>query len=984
MNFEISNHLSEPAAHATCKKVSVESVWPIKNKRFFLVADYQSLVAAGSLLQSRAGSINHPSQEVEHDLEGDATHLPAGAEAERDDVDGAHSGGSGTARIEPTELSTFPTIRHILEKKGRVIVACTFSQIAGMRMRLPNATREAVVKTFQQEEGYGYTLFFASRTPLEKMKILANLPDTVSIPPPKTCSASPGSGKSSYFASLTNEEKKLALQKAFPAHSFKFDVKATSLPVVEALKARFPGVTITFVSDPLNATEAITLMEPGSIVVLENLRVYLNETSNRAEERSEMAAVLATYTDVFVDDCFRSAYRTLASTVELPKKLKHGAAGMLMSRELVYFERILTHPPRPTCAIVGGNRLFDKLQLIRALIRKVDTIIVTGEICLPFLIAKGWSGGKGFVASQRTLWDTDANGETEIGVSVPEYAARLLEEALHSHVRLVLPSDFVTTTSLSDADAPVNITTTPVIPQDCYAVDIGPNSITQFANEVRSCRTVVWAGPVGRTDFGFVQGTTELASRISRMHAVIVAAGLSTTETIMKANAATTIAHLSSGSNIALELLRGLPLPGVVALSDAGAGAALTAAASVILQLLKRLPLFVECSDAQLQTLSRKCQRRTHSVGDFIAYEGDCYLGVHIVAEGELLCCPRKLYGKSLAVRTLTAGMAAGQWEFLSQHPSAETVQVGIDETVTYYLSYSALQEAMSENPDLSSQLLRNCSGPLLMFAQKHHAERSTEIYALNVALHQDRKPFGWHRIEEGFPFVRSLTQTTALHWLTTAYLPLVKRPGSCVLTEVAGGLPLKLLHVLFREFSYNTMLAWCCGGQPNRLHHGTLTTPLAAAFLSGFLSSPLELGSRGVPFIKMTPGQLIDNGILCGVASLAPACAHGLYLHARSGFELSARLTDNTFDHISSATELFLIVTTRLIVGLVAFPVISRRHPAGMTIRNFLIYSLKQVLEVFLEVLVRWLRSRSRRQALLTPLHHRISQVKDSSPVTW
>ena len=920
-------------------KKTLADVWPIRNKRFFITADYPSLM------------------ERERDLSMGLT--VASVVLDEETLE-------GTVPPPAAISSTYPTIQHVINSDGKVIIGCTFSQLAGLRIKMSTKAREAAMESFKAENGLGYTLFFSNLSAKEKMHVLGQLTD-VSIP--KRCGLANGTGKTTFFASLTNEQKRSALRRVFPARAFQFDVEATTFPLVQVLKDSIQGVgEVHFVEDPLNAFDVISKMAPGSIVVLENLRFYSNETSEKPEERLEMARVLATYADVYIDDCFRSAHRPLASTNELPRLLKHGAAGFLMEKELLYFDRVLTHPARPTCAIVGGNRVLDKLHLIRHLLGKVDAILIAGLVALPFIAAKNWSAGKGYEA-EHTTWDGD-----DEPITTTEYAARLLSEALQSHIRIVLPVDFVAHHSMEPARSPV-VTTSPVIPRDLFAVDVGPNTVNQFGREIRECRTVVWAGPLGCVDIeGFDVGTIELARILAASNVLSIVGGKQTTDAVKRGGVALNISHLSSGSNCALELLRGNPLPGVVALSDAGISAALSEASASITDLLRHLPLFAGCSAGQLQIIARNAVRRNHNLGDFIINEGDCYTSMWIVAQGELLCCPRALFGKSLAVRSLKPGHAAGQWEFISQQFSSETVQVGAEDTVTYQVTAAALHECLNESPDLAPQLLANCAEPLRVFAHRQHAEQATEIHALALALQESRKPLANKHQGRSFQYIRAFVTTALLHSLTVQYLPFRQQHGTFSLAAVNQGLPLKLVHVLMREVTYMNLTKSFSEGV-----HGSsegLLGPVAASMATAALASPIELASRGVPFQNMTIGELIDNAVRCATSSLAPSLSHALYLYSKSGFELSARQEDHSFEQLSSSMEFFLTALSRLGVGLLMFPIIIRRAPQNFTVRHLMLYLLRQMLVLCIEVTLRHLIKRRKNPP------HPPSHVITESPV--
>lgn len=286
-------------------------------------------------------------------------------------------------------------------------------------------------------------------------------------------------------------------------------------------------------------------MAPGQILLLENLRFYPEEEAND----TTFARKLASVADVYINDAFGAAHRAHASTVGMVDAVPFHGAGFLMRQEVAYLTRIATKPDRPFVAILGGAKIADKLGVIERLLEKVDKLLIGGGMAYTFLKAKGLSIGTSIV------------DETKLHT-----ARRILERAELRNVPLLLPVDHVVAVELSNMAIP-HTTDGIEIPRGMMALDIGPKTITHFAEALKESKMIFWNGPLGafETDL-FSAGTVRVAKYVSEVGAVTVAGGGDTIAAIRKAGVAESFSHLSTGGGASLEFLEGKELPGLKAL----------------------------------------------------------------------------------------------------------------------------------------------------------------------------------------------------------------------------------------------------------------------------------------------------------------------------------------------------------------------------------------------------------------------------------
>lgn len=294
----------------------------------------------------------------------------------------------------------------------------------------------------------------------------------------------------------------------------------------------------------------VDAMQPGQIVLLENLRFHAGETKNDPE----FAKQLASNADLYVDDAFGTAHRAHASTEGVTHYLYPAVAGLLMEGELHYLTNAINHPKRPLAAIIGGSKISSKLGVIDALLDKVDKLLLGGEMIFTFYKAHGINVGKSIVEIDQL-----------------NLAKSLEEKAKQRNVQFWLPLDVVVADRIT-ADAQPKTVDLGDIPDDCLGLDIGPQSIQMFQTALADCKTVFWNGPMGVFEFDqFAKGTEAIAHtlvNLTQQGACTIIGGGDSIAAAQKAGIADQVSHISTGGGASLQLLEGKELPGVAALDD--------------------------------------------------------------------------------------------------------------------------------------------------------------------------------------------------------------------------------------------------------------------------------------------------------------------------------------------------------------------------------------------------------------------------------
>lgn len=286
-------------------------------------------------------------------------------------------------------------------------------------------------------------------------------------------------------------------------------------------------------------------IEPGEIVLCENVRFNPGEKSNDEALAKSMAALC----DVFVMDAFGTAHRAQASTEGVIRFAPKACAGPLLSRELFELGRALTNPERPMLAIVGGSKVSTKVTVLEALMSVVDELIVGGGIANTFIAASGYDVGK-------SLYEPDLIHE----------AQRLIRMAHKKGGEIPIPKDVVVATSFS-ADAKAHVRSVDDVQPNEMILDIGPVTAAKYATMIQNAGTVVWNGPVGVFEFKeFSAGTRAIADAIEISSAFSLAGGGDTLAAIDQFNIADGVSYISTGGGAFLEYVEGKKLPAVAAL----------------------------------------------------------------------------------------------------------------------------------------------------------------------------------------------------------------------------------------------------------------------------------------------------------------------------------------------------------------------------------------------------------------------------------
>jgi 3-phosphoglycerate kinase len=297
----------------------------------------------------------------------------------------------------------------------------------------------------------------------------------------------------------------------------------------------------------------VDALKDGEILMLENTRFHKQETSKEASEREQMAKELASYGDVYVNDAFGTAHRPHASTETIARFLP-AVAGFLMEKELAYLGKAVENPAKPYVAIIGGAKISGKIDVIQNLMNKVDALLIGGGMMFTFYKAQGLEIGKSLLEEDKI-----------------DLAKKILSDAKAKNVRLLLPVDCVISDKFDNAAA-VKTVDVKSIPAGWIGMDIGPETIKQFAGEITKAKTAVWNGPMGVFEMSnFAKGTFAVAQALAdatKNGATTIVGGGDSASAIAQAGLDKSVSHVSTGGGASLEFLEGKVLPGVAALND--------------------------------------------------------------------------------------------------------------------------------------------------------------------------------------------------------------------------------------------------------------------------------------------------------------------------------------------------------------------------------------------------------------------------------
>jgi len=315
-------------------------------------------------------------------------------------------------------------------------------------------------------------------------------------------------------------------------------------PVADKL-SELLGKEVKLASDSIGSEVAglVSQLNDGDVLLLENLRFHNAETENG----EEFAKALAAFGDFYVNDAFGTAHRAHASTEGVTKFIDTCVAGYLMQKELDYLHSAIAEPKRPFTAILGGAKITGKIDVIETLLEKVDTLIIGGGMAYTFYKAQGFEIGS-------SLLDADK----------VELAKEMLVKFEESNVNVLLPVDVLVAKDF-DNDSPSEVVKVNEMPADKMGLDIGPETIELFCNEIKKSKTVVWNGPMGVFEFpNFAMGTNGVANALveaTENGGITIVGGGDSAAAIKKAGLDEKVSHVSTGGGASLEFLEGKLLP---------------------------------------------------------------------------------------------------------------------------------------------------------------------------------------------------------------------------------------------------------------------------------------------------------------------------------------------------------------------------------------------------------------------------------------
>ena len=292
--------------------------------------------------------------------------------------------------------------------------------------------------------------------------------------------------------------------------------------------------------------QAVSDMNNGDIILLENVRFHAGEEKND----SELAKKFAELADVFVNDAFGAAHRAHASTAGIAEYIP-AVSGFLIEKELEVLGKALSNPERPFTAIIGGAKVKDKIGVIDNLLDNVDHLLIGGGLSYTFTKAQGYETGNSLVEEDKI-----------------ELAQSFIQKAKEKNVKLHLPIDAVVADSFSET---ANVKTVKIdeIPDGWMGLDIGPETAELYADVINNSKLIIWNGPMGVFEMEpFAAGTKKVALAMAETKAYTVIGGGDSAAAVEKFNVADKMDHVSTGGGASLEFMEGKDLPGVTALND--------------------------------------------------------------------------------------------------------------------------------------------------------------------------------------------------------------------------------------------------------------------------------------------------------------------------------------------------------------------------------------------------------------------------------
>jgi phosphoglycerate kinase len=291
---------------------------------------------------------------------------------------------------------------------------------------------------------------------------------------------------------------------------------------------------------------AVSELQDGEIVLLENLRFYPQEETNDPK----FAQSLSRLADIYVDDAFGSCHRAHASIVGIAQYLP-AVSGFLLQKELETLTGLMGNPVRPFAAVIGGAKLATKLGLLNNMITKVDYLLIGGGMAATFLNSQGYGVGNSAVENSQI-----------------ENVRDVMQKAKLAGVQLVLPQDLLVAEKLQSGVATRGVSMDKV-PEGWIIADIGHKTVEAFSRVFDKCQTIFWNGPLGVFEIAeFAEGTRSLARVLANLKATTIIGGGSTAEAVEEMGLTDKMSYVSTGGGASLELLQGKVLAGVAVLQD--------------------------------------------------------------------------------------------------------------------------------------------------------------------------------------------------------------------------------------------------------------------------------------------------------------------------------------------------------------------------------------------------------------------------------
>ena len=317
-------------------------------------------------------------------------------------------------------------------------------------------------------------------------------------------------------------------------------------PVAKRL-SELLGMDVIMAADIIgeDAKAKAAALQPGQLMLLENLRFDKREEKNDPEFAKELASMA----DVYVSDAFGTVHRAHASTAGVAAYLP-AVSGFLIAKELEIMGKALDDPKRPFVAVLGGAKVSDKINVINNLLEKADTIIIGGGMAYTFKKAQGFTVGSSLLEADRL-----------------DYAKEMMDKAQAKGVKFLLPEDNLCAAEFSADAQPVLEEGN--IPDGLMGMDIVPKTIAAFTDAVKGAGTVVWNGPMGVFEFpAFAGGTKAMAKALAESGAITIVGGGDSAAAVEQLGFADKMTHISTGGGASLEFLEGKELPGVACLLD--------------------------------------------------------------------------------------------------------------------------------------------------------------------------------------------------------------------------------------------------------------------------------------------------------------------------------------------------------------------------------------------------------------------------------